>query len=221
MIDHGQILARALRIALIVIAAGVVIVLSVLYLPTLIAVTGSLLAERGLVAAALYVLVMILSIVLLPFSSLPLLPVAAAAWGVPIAGSLSVLGWWIGALVAFVISRRFGRPVLRRLFGDKRLQNWESRVPEHASFVSIILMRMVLPVEIPSYILGLTEAVRFRPYALASLIGMAPFAYVLLAMGGALADEEWLRLSLVGVAGTIAAYGTYLLFRRYRRSQEE
>jgi uncharacterized membrane protein YdjX (TVP38/TMEM64 family) len=196
---------------------ALVVLVSVLYLPDLIAVTADVLDENSALAGLLYVVVMAAGIVVLPFSSLPLLPFAAAAWGVLLGGTLSVIGWWAGALIAFVISRRLGRPVLLRLVGAERLESWEERVPGHASFVGIIIMRMVLPVEIPSYILGLTEAVRFPAYALASLIGIAPFAYVLLAMGGALAEEAWLRLGVIGVITTLAAYGLYLLFRRYRR----
>ena len=188
-------------------------------LPRLISTMGRLIGERGFLAAVVYVLIMASGIVVAPFSSLPLIPVAAAAWGVFLGGTLSILGWWIGALIAFQLARRIGRPALAQLLGEERIAYWECRIPAHAGFFTVFLMRLLLPVEIPSYVLGLLPVVRFRTYAVASLLGMAPFAYVLFAMGGAIAEGEWARLTVMAVAAAAAGYTLYLLFHRFTRSE--
>lgn len=213
---HGgrtPIFRRVLRpLALLAVVAA--IVASSEFLSPLIVVTGRLLGEQGPAAALLYVLVAALGIVVMPLSSMPLIPIAAAAWGVVLGGVLSILGWWIGAMAAFLIGRYLGRPFLCRIVSEEKLAAWEAKIPSHASFFTVVLMRLVLPVEIPSYLLGLTRAIRFRPYAIASLIGMTPFAFVILAMGGAVAAGEWIRLSLIGLAAAAAVYLLYLVYSK-------
>ena len=56
---------------------------------------------------------------------------------------------------------------------------------------------MIFPVDIPSFALGLLKHLSFRTYALASFIGIVPFAYMMVAMGGAVATGEWLLLLLL------------------------
>ncbi|MFW6214938.1 MAG: TVP38/TMEM64 family protein [Alkalispirochaetaceae bacterium] len=188
-------------------------------MPMLISTMGRLIGESGFAAAAIYVVIMAAGIVVAPLSSLPLIPIAAAAWGVFLGGTLSILGWWIGALIAFKVARRIGRPALVRFLGEEKIAYWERRIPAHAGFFTVFLMRLLLPVEIPSYVLGLLPVVSFRAYAWGSLLGMTPFAYVLFAMGGALAEGDWLTLSIIAVAAAVVGYALYLLFRRITREQ--
>ncbi|MDA3949897.1 MAG: VTT domain-containing protein [Spirochaeta sp.] len=183
----------------------------------MISLTGALLDDYGIAAAGLYVIVMAAGIVVLPLSSLPLIPVAAAAWGVWLGGTLSALGWWIGAMIAFLVARSLGRPALVRIVGAETLHRWEARVPTRIGFLSVILMRIILPVEIPSYVLGLTRAISFRQYAIATAIGIAPFAYGMVAMGDALAAGAWVQLIIIGGAGAVVAGGVYVVYRRITR----
>lgn len=202
-------------LVLVIFVAGSV--LSVRYIPSLISLTGALLDDYGTAAAGLYVVVMAAGIVVLPLSSLPLIPVAAAAWGVWLGGTLSAFGWWLGAMIAFLVARSLGRPALVRIVGAETLDRWEARVPARIGFVSVVLMRIVLPVEIPSYVLGLTKAISFRQYALATAIGIAPFAYGMVAMGDALAGGAWVRFGIIGAAGAFIAGGVYVLYRNLTR----
>src|SRR3989344_7364827 len=56
----------------------------------------------------LFVFIMILSIVIAPVSSMPLLPIASGMWSWQIAGILSIIGWTIGAVIAFLLAREYG-----------------------------------------------------------------------------------------------------------------
>lgn len=92
------------------------------------------------------------SVVLMPFSSLPLLPLASSVFGVALTALLSALGWWLGCLVAFQLARR-GRHLL------------EAKVPADVGFGAIVLLRMVLPVDLVSFALGLLKQLPFSRYA--------------------------------------------------------
>lgn len=211
-------LTWALRLGGLILLIGIVL-LTYQQLPRLISTMGRLIGESGLAAAGIYVLIMAAGIVVAPFSSLPLIPIAAAAWGVLLGGTLSVIGWWIGALIAFQIARRIGRPAIASFLGEEKIAYWERKIPAHAGFFTVFVMRLLLPVEIPSYVLGLLPVISFRSYAWGSLLGMAPFAYVLFAMGGALAEGDWVRLTVIAVAAAAGGYALYLLLRRFSEAE--
>lgn len=153
--------------------------------------------QRPVMSAVIYVFALISSVVFLPLSSLPLLPLAASVWGIVIGGTLSALGWWLGALLAFLLTRCIGRPILQYFISLHKLDQWEKRIPTDVTFLGIVLIRMIFPVEIPSFALGLFKNLSFKIYALASLIGILPFAYVMVAMGGAVATGQWFLLLLL------------------------
>jgi len=170
--------------------------------------------QRPIASAVVYVFALAASIVLMPLSSLMLLPFAASVWGVFIGGTLSALGWWIGALLAFSLVRHLGRPALQWIISLEKLDEWEKKIPHNITFLGIVLIRMIFPVDLPSFALGLLKNLSFKTYALASLIGIIPFAYVMVAMGGAMATGEWL---LFAVLMSIVTVSVFLLYRFWRR----
>jgi uncharacterized membrane protein YdjX (TVP38/TMEM64 family) len=134
-------------------------------------------------SASLYVLILVVSIVVAPVSALPLLPIASNVFGWVVAGWLSVVGWLIGSAIAFILSRRYGRPLVEKVVSLDKIGKIEKMIPEENLFWSIVFLRMSVPVDILSYVLGLFSHVKFRTYMLASLIGIIPFAFVFSYLG--------------------------------------
>ncbi len=118
-----------------------------------------------------------------PVSALPLLPIASNVFGWVVAGWLSVVGWLIGSAIAFILSRRYGRPLVEKVVSLDKIGKIEKMIPEENLFWSIVFLRMSVPVDILSYVLGLFSHVKFRTYMLASLIGIIPFAFVFSYLG--------------------------------------
>lgn len=166
--------------------------------------------QHEVFGALIYVLAGIASVVLLPLSSLPLLPLAARIWGVWIAGALSAAGWWFGALIAFWIAR-VARPSLERFVSLAALDKLEHLIPADVGFAGIVVLRMLLPVDVTSFALGLLKKLPFATYAVASLIGILPFAFVWSYAGGKLASGEY----FVFAALAAALIGAGFLARRY------
>lgn len=153
-------------------------------------------AAHRLLGIATYLLAVIASVVLLPLSSLPLLPAAARIFGVWQTAVLSIAGWWIGCLIAFQIAR-CGRPYLEKFTPLAPVDRLEQRIPKDISFVGIVILRMILPVDITSFALGLLKHLSFSTYAVASLIGITPFAFVWSYAGGALEKGAVVSASLI------------------------
>lgn len=148
------------------------------------------------IGALIYMGILISSVVLLPLSSLPLVPLAVQVFGVTLAAVLSILSWWIGALIAFQIAR-LGRTYMERFTTLTAVDRLEQKIPKDISFAGIILLRMVLPVDITSFALGLLKHLPFSTYAVASLIGIIPFAFVLCYAGGELVQGRYVSFILI------------------------
>lgn len=166
--------------------------------------------QHQVIGAVIYVLAGMASVVLLPLSSLPLLPLAVSVWGVWIAGALSAAGWWLGALVAFWIAR-VARSSLEQFVSLTALDKFERSIPPDLGFAGIVVLRMLLPVDVTSFALGLLRDLRFTTYAVASLIGVLPFAFVWAYAGGKLASGQYLTFAAIAAA----LIGAGLVAKRY------
>lgn len=171
--------------------------------------------QHEVLGAAIYVVAVVASVVLLPLSSLPLLPFAAQLYGIWLTALLSAAGWWVGALIAFQVAR-LGRRYLQRLVSLEAVDRLERRIPGDVGFGGIVVLRMIFPVDIVSFALGLLKELRFSTYAIASLIGILPFAFVLSYAGGQLGAGHFLTFAAVAVGMTVAV----LVVRRLRQPRQ-
>jgi len=131
----------------------------------------------------IYVLILVVSVVVAPVSAIPLLPVASNLWGWVVAGILSIIGWWIGAMIAFGLARVYGVPLVKKIVPLEKIARVERLIPEQNIFFGVVFLRMAVPVDILSYVLGLFSYINFKKYALATLIGISPFAFVFAYIG--------------------------------------
>ena len=132
----------------------------------------------GVSGILVYIGLAALGTVIAPLSSLPFMPLATALWGPVVAALASQVGWGIGGVIAFALSRTYGRPLVERIISRERLARAEKRIPRERQFWSIALLSMTLPTDVVSYTLGLFRNVRWRTYVPAMLLGNMPFSFV-------------------------------------------
>lgn len=142
------------------------------------------LLENNIAGMLTYIFILVIATVIAPISALPILPLASNIWGWFLAASLSIVGWTLGAIIAFALARKYGVPLVKRFISLERIAKLENRIPKENIFWSIVFLRMSIPVDILSYILGLFSHIRFRTYFLATLIGVSPFAFIFAFLGG-------------------------------------
>jgi uncharacterized membrane protein YdjX (TVP38/TMEM64 family) len=150
----------------------------------------------------LYLLLNVLDAVLLPGATLPLIPVATTVWGPIPAALATTAGWTGGSLIAFLIARRWGAPLVRRLTSMQRIRDMRRFIPDDL-FWSVLLVRLILPMDVISYVLGLFTDMSWAKYALATALGLTPAAF-LLAYLGSLPNGYWIVASGASVAIVVA-----------------
>lgn len=128
--------------------------------------------------AFMYVLIMMTAVIVAPFETLPLLPVAATLWGANVAAILTIVGWTIGSLVAFTLARKFGRKLVYRFTDNNTLEEWAGKLPRRQIFWLVAFARFLLPIDVISYAVGLFTKMPLHSYLAATVIGIIPFAYI-------------------------------------------
>jgi len=142
----------------------------------------SFIGEHPFWGAFLYLVLNILDAVFAPGATLPLIPVAARVWGRGLAALATTVGWSAGSLIAFLIARRWGAPIVRRIASMQRVRNLRRHIPQDL-FWSIVLIRLLMPMDVVSYAVGLFTHMGWARYVAATALGLAPSALLLTYLG--------------------------------------
>lgn len=125
-----------------------------------------------------YIFLNVLAIVVAPITVIPLIVIVAGIWGWVVAGFVTWIAWVLGSMIAFLIARRLGVPVARKFISLDELYKFEERFSFIGSFWGVVFLRMVIPVEILSYGLGLFSRIGFWKYIFASALGFLPIVFL-------------------------------------------
>jgi uncharacterized membrane protein YdjX (TVP38/TMEM64 family) len=158
-----------------------------------------------------YVLLKIVATVVAPITVLPLIVLAVGLWGVLVAAILTILGWTLGGVIAFGLARKFGVPIVHRLVPLDEIYEFEDNVKIGNTFWSVVFLRMIVPVDVLSYALGLFSRIGFWKYALATFIGVIPFAFAFSYLG----EVPYVYQVILGLVFLIGFLG-YLIFREIK-----
>ncbi|KKT88026.1 MAG: hypothetical protein UW87_C0019G0008 [Candidatus Moranbacteria bacterium GW2011_GWC2_45_10] len=167
--------------------------------------------------AFIFTVLEIVSIVVAPISTIFLIPVAANIFGPLLTALLSVLGWTLGSVIAFGIARRFGRPVLERIVEPEKLEKYRNYISPDAEFLTVLLLRVMFPVDVVSYAVGLFTVMRFRKYLLATVIGITPFSFIYSYGGDAILMGDYRFFSFIALGSAVFLLGVSLIFRNLRK----
>ncbi len=118
---------------------------------------------------------------------------------------VGILGLLAGAIIAFFISRYFGRKIVTRILGEEWIDEVDEWIDEHGT-KAIMVARLVplIPFDLISYVAGLTK-IDFKKYIIATIIGMLPRIVFLVYLGGTAKQI----LSLIGLGiDFIIIFGT-------------
>lgn len=180
--------------------------------------------QNVLLAGSIFLLLAILSSLISPFSSVPLIPLAIAIFGNVVTFCLLIIGWMIGSIAAYFIGYSVGHHFFRTFFSFEKLERYRRRFSEHAQFVLVLLFRLAVPAEITGYTLGIVRY-SFRKYVLAVFLSELPFALISVYSGWALLEKNFGYLALILSLGllfvTVLSYFFHKELEREKDAQEQ
>ncbi len=108
---------------------------------------------------------------------------------------VGVLGLLAGAIIAFYISRYFGRKIVIKIIGKEWVNEVDEWINEHG-FKAVTIARLIplVPFDLISYVAGLTS-IDFKKYLIATIIGMVPRVVFLVFVG----NTAKTVLSIIGI----------------------
>jgi uncharacterized membrane protein YdjX (TVP38/TMEM64 family) len=161
-----------------------------------------------------FVVLTALSAMLAFLSSAVLLPVAIYVWGDRTTFGLLWLGWLLGGVTSYAIGKYLGRNAVQWIVPMQRLRHYERQLASEATFGRVLLFHLLVPSEIPGYVLGLLRY-PFRQYIVILTIAEIPFAIGAVYLGSSFVEGN-LPLFVVLGAGAIAV--SIFTTRRFLRA---
>ena len=210
--------AKRRAFAVVLLAAGLVLVASFAdlhaWLIGLLPKAEAIIRERAVLGVSIFVLFAALSAMLAFVSSAVIVPVGVYVWGKAVSMLLLWIGWILGGVCAYSISRYFGRPVVKGLRSGPLLERYENRISRQAPFGLVLLLQLALPSEVPGYLLGLARY-HFWKYLGALALAELPYAVATIYLGASFIERR--TSVLIGVGAVLAAFTGWALHALHRR----
>ena len=164
-----------------------------------------------------YVIAVIGAIVIAPLTSIPFIPLVVGSWGIFWTVVMSIIGWTVGSLIAFWIARKFGAPIVGKLVSiDDKVEKFYRNIPEERLFWYLIFLRIIIPVDILSYMLGLFTNIKAKLFLITTFLGVIPVV-VALAYFGNFSIRTQIIMFVIGLPLLIVAV---LLGRKIKNSKK-
>ena len=176
------------------------------YEPTIISITE----QYTILGKVFFVLMAAIAVIIPLWSNMLLLPIGAVAWGPFTASVLCILGWWTGSVISFFLARTYRDAILTRYTSLTEQKFVDSLISPRHKLLSLIFLRMTLPVDILSYALGLfSQRVTWKENAVTTFIGIIPFAFVFSYIGIFSPQTQGMVLIL-----SVILFAVYYIFTR-------
>jgi uncharacterized membrane protein YdjX (TVP38/TMEM64 family) len=136
------------------------------------------------------------------FSSGALVPIGVYVWGPERTAILLFTGGALGGIGGYWIARSLGRRIVKRMFAEAPLRRYESFFSAQARWRTILLFRLALQSELPSYVLGLVKY-PFLRYLPMILLGELPYVLVMVYLGESFLERNvpLFVIVLIGAVG--------------------
>lgn len=154
----------------------------------------------GVLGPIVIVALMTIAIVASPIPSAPIAMAAGAAYGHTLGTALVVIGAELGAILAFILARRLGRPFVERHLGQRVSAGLLGSQNMLTFLVFGSRLLPFLSFDMISYAAGLSK-LHFWRFAIATLTGIIPASFLLAhvgseAMNGDVRTATWTALAL-------------------------
>ena len=175
--------------------------------------------DNNVVGIMWYIAIFALITVLVPLTAMPMMVPGSVIFGPFFVSIYSIIGWVLGAIIAFAIARYLGKPFLSLFIKIEEIERYEKYLSNRVEFWGLVFLRMIMPVDMLSYAVGILSSISFRKYILATVLGITPFAFAFSYIGDALVQRQYISFIMFSI-GAVLVFGiTFIAYKIYRLSQ--
>lgn len=162
----------------------------------------------------IFLSVSVVSVVISPFSSLPLIPSVIMVWGNLVTFTILVAGWFFGAWLGYLLGGWAGRKVLRHWWDFEKVEYYKEKISPRAQFWLVFLFRLAIPSEITGITLGIIRY-QLGKYLLITFLTELPFAFAAVYLGRTLAKGDFLAFAAMIILVTaLIALASYFFHKK-------
>lgn len=163
---------------------------------------------------ALFIVLAAMSAMLSFFSAAALVPIGVYVWGPTTTLLLLWAGGATGGIGGYWMARTLGRRIVKRLVPEAPFRRYESFFREKAQWRTVLLFRLALQSELPSYVLGVLRY-PFPRYLPMMVLAELPYVLFAVYLGETILERD------AGIFAVALAAGLSLTFVAFRRLQRE
>ncbi len=167
--------------------------------------------QKMTLAILIFFFLIVLECVFAPFPPLILYIVGGAIFGGFIAGSVATIANIFGAMIAFQISKNYGREWVERKVPKKLKIKFDKFSIKYGP-ISIFFLRLnpITSSDLFSYIAGLTK-MNFKKFVIYTILGLIPTIYLQTYLGGLIQQSPLItQLSIIG--GALYLIGFFIIY---------
>lgn len=150
----------------------------------------------------IFLILAILSAVSVFFTSIITVPLAVFAWGELFTIILLMTGWFIGAMILYGIGKFLGRQIVEYFVSKAKVNKYGSLISREMQMFDIILIKLALPSEVPSFFLGIVQY-PFLKYIAVVIISEVPFAVWAVYLSSTFVEDNRLLFVVMLIVGFI------------------
>lgn len=162
----------------------------------------SAMQKMGIFAPLLYFLLQILQTVFAPIPGQVVGGVGGFLfgwWGIP----LTIIGSTIGYIIVILLARKFGRPLLEKIFKKESIAKFDFALGDNAAIILFLIFLLPgFPDDMVGYMAGLTD-IPFKKLLVLITIGRFPTIVVTNYIGMGLGRDNFLPVIIASVAVVI------------------
>ncbi|MFB6246817.1 MAG: VTT domain-containing protein [Candidatus Pacearchaeota archaeon] len=141
---------------------------------------------------------------------MPLFPIATGIWGVIPTALLSLLGWLSGAMVAFLLARKYGIPLVKKIFPLREIERYQKHIPQENLLLGLIFLRIALNFDIINYLLGLFKHIKTRTFFGSILVVFTLYSFAFAYIGSL--PWQWQIISFV--IGSLVVLTSWQIYKK-------
>ena len=132
----------------------------------------------GLLAVIIFILLIVLEVVFAPIPPFVLYVVGGMIFGAFLGGTITLFGNVLGAVIAFLIARKFGRGFVEKKVSKKLKENFDNFTNKYGAWaLFLIRLNPFTTSDIFSYLSGLTK-MKLRTLIISTTFGLIPLVYI-------------------------------------------
>ena len=182
---------------------------------------SSLIEGRNIESFIFFVALLAFATIFMPVTVVPVIPLAATILGPFTTSVLSVIGWTLGGVGAFLVARYLGRPFISNFVSLKSVDKAAEKIPQDMQFLTIIILRLTLPVDVISYVVGLSSSISLLRYTVATAIGVTYFSFAFAYLGDAFFRGDFALIPLVGGFSLLVFLAAWFILWRSRKNSDK